>query len=68
MLPVPPLAAVYQSKFVPVAVNTDDGPPTQRLIGVLTVGELGAGFTNTEIVARGLSQAPTDASLVWLTK
>ena len=64
-LPVPPDAAVYHNKPVPVAVNTDAVAFRQYTTGVVTDGADGVAFIVTTICALGLSQLP---ALVWLTQ
>ena len=54
-LPVPPVAAVYQSKLVPVAVSAVAVAPWQYAIGA-TVGAAGVAVTFTVIAALGPSQ------------
>ena len=61
--PVPPLATVYQSKLVPVAVSGVAVEFWQYVTGEDTVGAAGVAVTFTVIVARGPSQVDT----VWLT-
>ena len=62
--PVPPVAAVYHSKLLPVAVKAVAVAPSQYVTGVVTVGADGGAFTVTAIAALGLSQPAAD---VWLT-
>ena len=62
-LPVPPVAAVYHNKFVPVAVNAVAVLPWQYAIGETTVGAAVTAVTFTTIAALGPSQVP----VVWLT-
>ena len=63
VLPVPPVAVVYHSRFVPVAVSGVVTAFWQYVTGVLTVGAAGAAVTVTAIKALGPSHAP----VVWLT-
>ena len=65
LLPVPPVALVYQSKPVPVAVNAVAVAPSQRFSGVVTVGAVGIVFIVTVMAARLLSQLVLED--VWLT-
>ena len=46
-LPVPPLAAVYHNKPVPVAVSGEAVAPRQYTTGVVTPGAAVAAFTVT---------------------
>jgi hypothetical protein len=64
LVPVPPLAEVYHSKVVPVAVRGDAAAPIQYTIGVVTIGAEGVGFMVTIIESRLLSQPKL---FVWLT-
>jgi hypothetical protein len=61
-LPVPPVAVVYQSSPVPVAVSEVAVSFWQYVTGV-TAGASGKAFTVTTISALGLSQP-----IVWLTQ
>ena len=61
--PVPPVAAVYQRRFDPVAVNIAAVAFWQYVIGVVTVGAAGVAVIFTIIAALGDSQPLT----VWLT-
>ncbi len=61
--PVPPVAAVYQSKLDPVAVKAVAVAFWQYVTGVVTVGAAGVAVILTVICALGLSQLPVD----WLT-
>ena len=61
--PVPPVAAVYQSKLVPVAVSGTAVVFWQYVTGVVTPGAAGVGLIVTVIEARGPSQPLVD----WLT-
>ena len=63
VLEVPPVAAVYQSNPVPLAVKTVAAAFWQYVTGVVTVGAAGIAFTVTTIDALGLSQP----FVVWLT-
>lgn len=63
-VPVPPVAVVYQSSDVPVAVSANAGAASQITTGLVTVGAAGVGFTVTETAVRGPSQP---AAEVWLT-
>ena len=56
VLPVPPLAAVYHFKEVPVAVKADALVFWQQLTGLVTVGAVGKALTVTTMLALGLSQ------------
>ena len=66
-LPVPPVAAVYHNKPVPVAVNGTAVAFRQYTTGVVTVGGSTAAFTVTTITALGLSHATPLVVTVWLT-
>ena len=55
-LPVPPVATVYQRRFVPVAVSAVAVSFRQYNTGVVTVGAAGNAVTVTTITALGLSQ------------
>ena len=59
---VPPEADVYHLRLVPVAVKVVPGPPTHKLIGLVTVGAAGKGFTFTVMAERSPSQLPELAS------
>ena len=63
VLPVPPVAVVYQSKPVPPAVSAVAVAPWQYVTGVVTVGAAGVAFIFTTIDALGLSPQVE----VWLT-
>ena len=58
MLPVPPLEAVYQSKFVPGAVSAMGVSFRQYSTGVTTAGAAGVVFIFTTIALLGPSQIP----------
>jgi hypothetical protein len=53
--PVPPVAAVYHSKFDPLAVKATAVLPWQTGAGLETPGAAGIAFTFTTIAARGPS-------------
>ena len=61
--PVPPVAVVYHSNPVPVAVSAVAVAPWQYVTGVVTVGADGVAVTFTTIDALGLSPQLE----VWLT-
>ncbi len=61
--PAPPAAVVYQSRFVPVAVNADAVAPWQYVTGEVTIGAAGVALIVTVIDALGPSHVP----VVWLT-
>lgn len=68
VLAVPPLATVYHFKSVPVAISVTV-PPTQTLIEELaTTGAVGRSLILTTVFALGLSQAPSIAAEVCVTK
>jgi hypothetical protein len=50
-LPVPPVAAVYHSRLVPVAVSGTAVAFWQYVTGLVTVGAGGVGFTVMVLVA-----------------
>ena len=54
-LPVPPVAAVYQSRLLPVAVRSVAVAFWQYVTGELTVGAAGVALIVTAIVDRGPS-------------
>ena len=56
--PVPPVAAAYQSKFVPIAVNAVAVAFPEK-IGEFTIGAAGVAVTSTVITARGDSHPLT---------
>ena len=60
--PTPPVAVLYQSKLVPVAVKAVAGAFWQYVTGVVTVGAC-VEFMVTVIDARG----PSQVAMVWLT-
>ena len=60
---LPPEAAVYHFRLVPVAVKVVPGPPTHKFTGVVTVGTAGI-VTFTVIAERLPSQLPALASEV----
>ena len=60
--PTPPVATLYQSKLVPVAVKAVAVAFWQYVTGVVTVGAVVA-FMVTVIDARG----PSQVAMVWLT-
>ena len=62
-LPVPPVATVYHSKPVPVAVSAVAVDPWQKITGLVAVGAGVEGSVVTVIDDLGLSQLFT----VWLT-
>ena len=59
---VPPEATLYHLRLVPVAVKVVPGPPTHKLIRLVTVGAAGKGFTFTVMAERSPSQLPVLAS------
>ena len=59
---VPPEADVYHLRLIPVAVKVVPGPPTHKLIGLVTVGATGKAFTFTVMAERSPSQLPALAS------
>ena len=61
--PVPPVAAVYHNKLLPVAVSGTAVAFWQYVTGEVTVGAAGGAVTFTTIAALGLS--PHEE--VWLT-
>ena len=54
--PVPPVAVVYQFRFVPVALSAVAVVFWQYVTGLVTVGAFGVAFTVTAIVALDPSQ------------
>ena len=62
-LPVPPVATVYQSRLLPVAVKAVAEAFWQYVTGELTVGAAGVAFTFTTMAALG----PSPQLVVWLT-
>ena len=64
---VPPEAAVYHLRLVPVAVKVVPGPPTHKFTGLVTVGAAGNALTFTVMAERFPSQLPALASKDWLT-
>ena len=58
--PVPPVAAVYHNKLLPVAVSIPAADPSQYLTGLITAGAASAALTVTVIGVLGLSQEPSD--------
>ena len=58
-VPVPPDAVVYQSRFVPVAVNALAVAFSQYTTGVVITGITGAGSIVTVVAVLGLSQPLT---------
>ena len=60
--PMPPVAVLYQSKLVPVAVKTVAVAFWQYVTGVVTVGG-GVTFVVTVIDVLG----PSQVAMVWLT-
>ena len=60
--PMPPVALLYQSKLVPVAVKAVAVSFWQYVTGVVTVGA-GVEFMVMEIDDRG----PSQVAMVWLT-
>ena len=65
--PVPPVAAVYHFRLVPVADNADAVAFKQYTTGVVTVGAAVNVFTVTTIAALAPSQATPLVVTVWLT-
>jgi hypothetical protein len=61
--PVPPVAAVYHNRLLPVAVNATAVEFWQYVTGLVTAGAAGVALIFTTIEARGLSHVFT----VWLT-
>ncbi len=61
---MPPAAAVYHNRLVPVAVNGFAGLPYHNCTGVFTVGAGGRACPITVMAALGLSHWPF---MVWLT-
>jgi hypothetical protein len=59
---LPPEAAVYHFRLVPVAVKVVPGPPTHKFTGVITIGADGSALTFTVIAERLPSQLPALAS------
>ena len=59
--PVPPVAVVYQRRFVPVAVSGTGETPWQYTTGDVTPGAPGNAVTFTVIAARGPSHTPVVA-------
>ena len=57
--PVPPVAAVYQSRLVPVAVKGTAALFSQYGAGVVTAGFAGVGLTVTVIKLLELAQPET---------
>ena len=55
---LPPEAAVYHLRLVPVAVKVAAGPPTHKFTGLVTVGAAGSALTFTVIAERLPSQLP----------
>ncbi len=63
VLPVPPVADVYQRRLLPLAVRAVAVAPWQYVTSC-TVGAAGGAVTVTVIAARGLSQPE---AVTWLT-
>ncbi len=64
---VPPEAAVYHLRLVPVAVKVAPGPPIHKFTGLVTVGAAGNALTFTLMAERAPSQLPALAAKDWLT-
>ena len=61
---VPPEAAVYHLRLVPVAVKVVPGPPTHKLMGLVTVGaEGGASGATTRNIVSALQEAAVPITL-----
>ena len=60
--PVPPVAAVYHNKLVPVAVKAVAVAPWQYEIGEVTVGAVGCGLTVT-VVAAEVAEQPLSVTV-----